>query len=95
MRRVTTLIFTLALGVSFIGSSFLAIHWWNEAHLPMTAERYSALCNDQPECYPEVGYLLGAAFAAWLSLFFILLIVLASIFFAKKKSFWRTLRGAK
>jgi hypothetical protein len=26
----------------------------------MTAERYAALCDNQPECYPEWGYLLGA-----------------------------------
>ena len=26
----------------------------------MTAERYTALCNDRPECYPEAGYGLAS-----------------------------------
>jgi hypothetical protein len=56
----------------------LAIHWWNGAHLPMTAERSAALCDNQSECYPEWGYLLGAlgAFAACLALGLVIIALL-------------------
>ena len=47
----------------------VAIHWSNEAALPMTAERYTALCNDQPECYPEVGYWAGLVLMGTIALF--------------------------
>ena len=47
----------------------VAIHWSNEAALPMTAERYAALCNDQPECYPEVGYWAGLVLLGTIALF--------------------------
>ena len=47
----------------------VAIHWLNEAGLPMTAERYTALCNDQPECYPEAGYWAGVVLTGTIALF--------------------------
>ena len=46
------------------GAFALSMHWWNEAFAPMTTERYAALCDDLPECYPEAGYLVGSIFAA-------------------------------
>jgi hypothetical protein len=47
----------------------VAIHWLNEAALPMTAERYTALCNDRPECYPEAGYVVGAMVMGFVAAF--------------------------
>src|SRR5262245_32778333 len=47
----------------FSASLVLAYHWSQEAQVPMTAERLRRLCNDQPECYPEWGYICGSFLA--------------------------------
>jgi hypothetical protein len=40
-----------------------AQYYWNEAHLPMTQEKYDALCGrNASECYPEIGDMLLAYF---------------------------------
>jgi hypothetical protein len=52
--------FSIFLGVVIAGSIPLAIHWQTESLLPITAERYKALCNDVPECDPQIGYTVGA-----------------------------------
>jgi hypothetical protein len=40
-----------------------ARYYWNEAHLPMTQEKYDALCGrNASECYPEIGDMLLAYF---------------------------------
>jgi hypothetical protein len=53
-------------------SAALAWHWWHEAHLPMTAERYALLCDNRPECYPEWGYFIGAVLAGLLTICLVL-----------------------
>jgi hypothetical protein len=55
-------VWLVLLGVSVL-SALVAVHWWHKAFLPMTTERYAALCDNRPECYPEWGYLLGAFWA--------------------------------
>jgi hypothetical protein len=47
----------------------VAIHWLNEADLAVTAERYTALCKDQPECYPEARYWAGVVLMGTIALF--------------------------
>ena len=38
-----------------------AQYYWNEAHLPVTQEKYDALCGrNTSECYPEIGDMLLA-----------------------------------
>jgi hypothetical protein len=55
-----------------VGGMALSARWWNEA--PMTADRYAALCGNQPQCYPAIEYFLdlimvvGMAIAAPLGL---------------------------
>jgi len=50
---------TVRAGLVFAISVAAAVFCWTEAHRPMTEERYSALCNNLPECYPELAYVLG------------------------------------
>jgi hypothetical protein len=38
-----------------LGGVALSTLWWNEA--PMTAKKYAALCDNQPQCYPALEYL--------------------------------------
>ena len=49
--------------VLFAGSTAVAFHGWNEAILPMTPEKYGALCGNAAQRYPEIGYLFGAVLA--------------------------------
>jgi hypothetical protein len=49
--------------IMLVASIWAALHFYAEARLPMTEERYARLCDNQPECYPEIGYLLGALFS--------------------------------
>jgi hypothetical protein len=62
-RRYATLLLALFFCAVFSAGVAAALNWWNEAHLPMTSARYETLCGGQPECYPEVGYFLGAILA--------------------------------
>jgi len=54
---------TVYAGLVFAISVAAAMYCWREANLPMTEERYSALCDNLPECYPEAGYLFGSVVA--------------------------------
>ena len=49
-------------------SALVAIHWLNEASVPVTAERYAALCGGRPECDPQLGYIFGACIAGIVAL---------------------------
>ena len=72
--ELLSIVLCLAVAVSIP----LAIDWWNGSHLPVTAERSAGLCDNQSECYPEWGYLLGAlgAFAACLALGLVIIALL-------------------
>jgi hypothetical protein len=43
-----------------VASAAMSAYWWQEANAPMTAETLARLCGDRSECYPEIGYILGA-----------------------------------
>jgi hypothetical protein len=68
---------TTGFGLVCAISIALAVHWLGEANIPMTAERYTALCNDRSECYPEAGYVVFAlvmgAVASFAGVFLLLL----------------------
>jgi len=51
---------TILFGLVLVASGRAAVHWWQEAHAPMTSDKYARLCGDTPECYPEILYALGA-----------------------------------
>jgi O-antigen ligase len=53
----------------FATSVVLVFHWWPEAHKAMSAERYTALCGERSECYPELLFAFGAIAAAFVALF--------------------------
>ena len=57
------------LSLLFVCSLALALHWANQGLMPMTEERYADLCGNKPECYPEIGYLLGSLVMALFVLF--------------------------
>jgi hypothetical protein len=59
-RRRITIPFSIVFLTIFVASLAAALIWRNEAYLPMSAERYAALCGNMPECYPEWGYLFGS-----------------------------------
>jgi hypothetical protein len=59
-RRNATFLLALFFCAVFSACFAAGLNWWNEAHLPMTSARYEILCGGRPECYPEVGYFLGA-----------------------------------
>jgi hypothetical protein len=59
-RRYAIFLLAVFFGAVFSAGFAAALSWWNEAHLPMTSARYAILRGGQPECYPEVGYFLGA-----------------------------------
>jgi hypothetical protein len=50
MARATAGVLILSLA-----SLSVSLFFWYEAHVPMTEERYAALCGNRPECYPEMG----------------------------------------
>jgi hypothetical protein len=67
--RDTTMPLAVIFSTIFSLSLMVGIDWWNEANLPMTAERYAASCGNRPECYPEIGYLVGSVLAAIVAFF--------------------------
>lgn len=40
----------------FAVSAYLAVHFWNEALVPMTGERHRAYCGTNPDCDVELGF---------------------------------------
>jgi hypothetical protein len=51
---------TVLLWLVLITGAFISADWWREANAPMTSEKLAEMCGDRSECYPEIGYLLGA-----------------------------------
>jgi hypothetical protein len=62
LRSVVWLLVVLVF--SFIATGYLLI----EATTPMTSNRYAVLCGGRPNCYPEIGFAIGAAVAGFVAL---------------------------
>jgi len=59
--RRATICLSVLFGLLCAAGASSALGWWHEAQLPMSPEKYAALCGENtPECYPEIGYVLAA-----------------------------------
>lgn len=63
-KRRERLQYPLFVALLSVTSGLLTWYWWREATMEMTSERLAHYCGDQPECYPEWGFLFGAILLA-------------------------------